>query len=301
VKVVTPAECPGLNYLCLETRASITDILAPIELSASRPNLGKPLSPESGLILNLWPSDNAAPEAKLNGRALRVVPFPYGTLVLAGIVNLSAATASRSFQPCRVYLRRAAFDQLADSYGANRVSNLDLTARSSGPDTVLADLQACLWELLEAGGASPRPWTNHIIQAIHCYIAHTYGGMALPSGSTRGGLARWQLRLALEQLEKLPGRGRPPLAQIAQACGLSVSHFSRAFKRSTGASPLHWSKRRRVERAKELMRSTTRSLTDISEACGFADQSHFSNEFSLATETTPARWRQRHRAEAGGR
>ena len=57
-------------------------------------------------------------------------------------------------------------------------------------------------------------------------------------------------------------------------------------------SPTAWCKRRRVERAKQLMRSTNTVLAEISEACGFADQSHFNHVFSAMTGTTPARWRE---------
>jgi AraC-like DNA-binding protein len=103
----------------------------------------------------------------------------------------------------------------------------------------------------------------------------------------------------VEQLDDLLDYGRPPLADIARRCELSVSHFSRAFTRSTGLSPTRWSKRRRMERAKLLLRSTTCSLTDISQACGFTDQSHFGHQFSVATGTTPARWREQYHDDRG--
>jgi AraC-like DNA-binding protein len=43
--------------------------------------------------------------------------------------------------------------------------------------------------------------------------------------------------------------GTIPLRDIADACELSVSHFSRAFRRSTGLAPHAWLIEARVDRA----------------------------------------------------
>jgi AraC family transcriptional regulator len=50
---------------------------------------------------------------------------------------------------------------------------------------------------------------------------------------------------------------------------------------------------RRIERAKELLRSTPApSLCDISIALGFSSQSHFTEAFRRRVGTSPAHWRQ---------
>jgi AraC family transcriptional regulator len=54
-------------------------------------------------------------------------------------------------------------------------------------------------------------------------------------------------------------------------CRLSASHFSRAFRRNTGAAPHRWLMTRRVEVAKEKLRDGRLSLSDVALACGFAD------------------------------
>jgi AraC family transcriptional regulator len=301
------SEHPGVDYLCLEATASMADALAsaglPSSLGRSKaaacrdPGLGPKAST---LGLNLSMLDNEGPGAQMGGRPLQIIPYPQGSLVLASLVNLTIAAAARPTRPpARVYVRRAAFDQLTDSCGAERLQGLDLAPRASGPDTALTHLQACLQECIQEGAKVSGELVNHLVQAIHCHIARVYGGIIFRDPLIKGGLARWQLRLAVEQLDNSLDCGRPPLAQIARRCELSVNHFSRAFTRSTGLSPSRWSRRRRMERAKLLLRSTTRSLTDISQACGFTDQSHFSHQFSVATGTTPTRWREQHYDDHG--
>jgi AraC family transcriptional regulator len=61
---------------------------------------------------------------------------------------------------------------------------------------------------------------------------------------------------------------------------LSESHFWRAFRRSLGPSPMAYVGARREERAKLMVASTPRKLTDIVLACGFSDQSHLTEILS---------------------
>jgi AraC family transcriptional regulator len=67
--------------------------------------------------------------------------------------------------------------------------------------------------------------------------------------------------------------------------------FSRAFKQSTGIPPHQWLLDRRVETAKDLLRRSCLSLTDIALTCGFSDQSHFTRVFVRACGVSPGVWR----------
>jgi AraC family transcriptional regulator len=106
----------------------------------------------------------------------------------------------------------------------------------------------------------------------------------------RGGLAPWQVRRAKEILcANLDGR--VPLQEVARECRLSVSHFSRAFRRSMGAAPHNWLLTRRVEAAKEKLRDDRLSLLDVALVCGFADQSHLTRVFTRIVGVSPGAWR----------
>jgi AraC family transcriptional regulator len=81
------------------------------------------------------------------------------------------------------------------------------------------------------------------------------------------------------------------LKEVARECRLSVSHFSRAFRRTTGEAPYRWLMTRRVEAAKEKLRDDRLSLLDIALACGFADQSHLTRVFTGMVGLSPGAWR----------
>ena len=108
--------------------------------------------------------------------------------------------------------------------------------------------------------------------------------------STRGGLAPWQIRLT-EQILTERLNEAVSLAYLAGECRLSVAHFARAFKRTTGQTPHRWLLERRVEHAKRILVTSALPLVEIAAACGFADQSHLTRVFSQIVGAGPGAWR----------
>ena len=81
------------------------------------------------------------------------------------------------------------------------------------------------------------------------------------------------------------------MQEIAAELGLSVSHFSRAFRTSVGLPPHQWLLRQRVEVAKQLMIVRGLTLAEIAISAGFANQSHFTRVFSTLVGVSPGVWR----------
>ncbi len=81
------------------------------------------------------------------------------------------------------------------------------------------------------------------------------------------------------------------LAELAGVACLSPCHLSRSFKQAVGTGPQRYTVRRRVERAKALLRGSDASLASIAAAVGFADQSHFTAAFRQEIGLTPGRFR----------
>ena len=87
------------------------------------------------------------------------------------------------------------------------------------------------------------------------------------------------------------GPGATPLHEVSVACGLSISHFSRAFHKSTGLAPHAWLLKARIDRAMTMLRRREGSISEIALACGFADHSHFTRVFRRRVGMGPAEWR----------
>jgi AraC-like DNA-binding protein len=108
----------------------------------------------------------------------------------------------------------------------------------------------------------------------------------------RGGLAAWQERRAKDFMSNNLN-GELSLPEIASECGLSASHFTRAFRQSLGVPPHQRLLKLRIERAKEELLRSDATLADIAIACGFADQSHFTRVFVKHIGSGPGQWRRK--------
>ena len=69
------------------------------------------------------------------------------------------------------------------------------------------------------------------------------------------------------------------------------NYFIKFFKKHTGASPLQYINKARIEKAKLLLKSTSLSITEITEKTGFGDIYHFSRSFKNYTGYSPSDFR----------
>ncbi|MDI7862157.1 AraC family transcriptional regulator [Rhizobiaceae bacterium n13] len=106
----------------------------------------------------------------------------------------------------------------------------------------------------------------------------------------RSQLASWQLRRATDFIEENCLRSIR-LEELASLTGLSQSHFSHAFKASTGVAPHQWQMNARLDRAKQLLLGNGMPITTVAVETGFSDQAHFTRVFRKNTGTTPALWK----------
>ena len=157
-------------------------------------------------------------------------------------------------------------------------------------DTTISSLGGAILPALSHPDQVNQLFVDHVLFALGVHVAQTYGGMRPLSRPVRGGLAPWQVRRAKEILSANLDGG-VPLKEVARECRLSVSHFSRAFRRTTGIAPHNWLLARRVEVAKEKLRDGRLSLLDVALVCGFADQSHFTRVFARIVGVSPGAWR----------
>jgi len=113
------------------------------------------------------------------------------------------------------------------------------------------------------------------------------------NGSTRGGLAAWQIVRVQAYIDSNLHR-TIHIRDLSAVARRSKAHFSRKFKLAVGESPHAYVVRRRLERACHLMMTSAASLSEIALSAGFSDQAHLSRLFRRAFGQSPASWRREH-------
>ncbi len=81
------------------------------------------------------------------------------------------------------------------------------------------------------------------------------------------------------------------LDAVAAAAGYSRYHFVRLFKETYGETPGRYLSRRRIERARELLRSANLTVTEICMVVGFTSLGTFCTRFKEQVGMTPTEFR----------
>jgi AraC family transcriptional regulator len=224
-----------------------------------------------------------------DGRLVSVCDVRAGQTCIHDLKRGPAALLDKPHHVMFFYLPRGALNAIADDADAPQIG--DLNHKPVGiDDATVCNLGRAMLPALSYSDEVNQLFIDHVLLALGVHVAQTYGGMRPRSRPVRGGLAPWQVRRAKEILSANLD-GRVPLKEVARECRLSVSHFSRAFRRSIGLAPHNWLLARRVEAAKEKLRDGELSLFDVAVACGFADQSHLTRVFTRVVGISPGAWR----------
>jgi AraC-like DNA-binding protein len=87
------------------------------------------------------------------------------------------------------------------------------------------------------------------------------------------------------------------VAAVARVAHVSPAHFSRQFRQTFGETPHSYLRRRRVERAMDLLRETDRPVTEICFDVGFNSLGTFSRTFRAVVGESPSAYRARFAGE----
>lgn len=82
------------------------------------------------------------------------------------------------------------------------------------------------------------------------------------------------------------------LTSVADHFDLTSSYFSVFFKNNVGKTFLNYLTHLRMEKAKELMRTTNDSIAEISEKVGYASANTFTRSFKKIEQITPSQYRE---------
>jgi transcriptional regulator GlxA family with amidase domain len=137
-------------------------------------------------------------------------------------------------------------------------------------------------------------------RAVSDWFLHTHVGR--PSEPQRASLAeRYGVHHAalIAALEKMENTIATPLgrAAIAASAGVTPRHLDRLFAIHLGTTFSAHYRRLRLDHARNLLRQSALSATEIAVACGFSGGAHFARRYRDEFGVTPKADRSRKRAQ----
>ena len=277
---------------CIVTRSLQSAEIALTEVRIDKPldRLSDPIAREDAYMLSLVLRDLPNNSYWEDDRQAAMNTIRAGQCQVHDLRRSPQVMVDKPMHSFLLYLPQTALDALADDANVPRVAELRYDPGIGVLDETFKNLGQSLLPALRAPEQVSRLFMDHLTLAMAAHVAQTYGGMLPHARLIQGGLAPWQEQRSKDMLAG-DLTGATPLNEIASACGLSVSHFSRAFRRSTGLSPHAWLLHMRIESAKAMLRRREAPLSMIALACGFADQSHFTRAFTRRVGLSPGAWR----------
>jgi AraC family transcriptional regulator len=258
-----------------------------------------PIVVEDGLIAGM-PADDAhvilfqlraspAHDFWVDGKYTPAESAPRATLSIFDLTEEPHGRLTHPVDTLMFHIPKLALDEIAEDARAQKISALRAPDGWRTHDPVVSRLQDYILDALAAPQQSSQLLQDHIMLGLGAHFAQAYGGMA-KSILSQGGLAPWQERRAKEFIAANLSKSIS-LQDIADECGLSLAHFSRAFKNSVGMTPHNWLQTHRIALAKDVLLTSQHDLAAIALDCGFADQSHFTRIFSRVSGEGPGAWR----------
>jgi AraC family transcriptional regulator len=273
------------------TRALSTADMAVTETRCDEPvvEMSHSIQRENAYLVALSLRDFPDRQYWEDGRHMPVHSLRTGQVDFHDLRRDPVALLDKPYHDLFFYLPDNALHAIADDVNAHRISDLD---HGSAPidDVTISSLGRALLPALSRPDQVNQLFVDHILFALGVHVARKYGGMQPITRQARGGLAPWQERRAKEILSTHID-GRLMLKEVARECGLSASHFSRAFHRTLGAAPHQWLLKHRITVAKEKLRDRRISLSEVALVCGFTDQSHMTRVFTRFVGVSPGAWR----------
>ncbi len=85
------------------------------------------------------------------------------------------------------------------------------------------------------------------------------------------------------------------LSELAEFSGMSKNGIIAMFSRLYGITPLKYINNARLYRAKQLLKNTEKSITELALECGFGDSNYFARVFKAYSGKTPREYRKESR------
>jgi len=157
-------------------------------------------------------------------------------------------------------------------------------------DGYIEEIAARLLKCLEPESVRNGMYVESLTNQLSLHLLRHYASQAIAGDKFPTKLSQRKLRRAVQYIEENLHRDLA-LSDIAAALAISPGHFSHAFRQTVGFPPHQYVVKRRIERAKLLLRESDVPISEVANRIGCSSAGSFSVLFQRATGMTPRDYR----------
>ncbi len=172
----------------------------------------------------------------------------------------------------------------------HEVNHAELVRCTGRLDWQIWHLGLVLEAELKEGNPNGQCFWESLTNAIALRVLKQYSAFEPKVQHYSGGLSPHQLRHTIEYINDNLSLDLS-LNVFAAMLGMSPYYFERLFKQSVGLTPHQYILHCRIERAKQLLRTTQQPIMEIAYQVGCKNHSHFSKLFRKLTGVSPKTYR----------
>lgn len=180
--------------------------------------------------------------------------------------------------------------QVAKESLAINPDRLELVPEFRTRDFQIEAIGMMLLSEIQTGNSGGRLYIESLANVLAVHLIRQYTGTKPQQPIYAGGLPQRQLAQVLDYINDHLEQDIK-LANLAALLSMSQFHFSHLFKQAIGTTPYQYLLQQRIERAKQLLKQSDRSIMEIALVCGFNSHSHLSKQFRQLTGLTPKAYR----------
>lgn len=274
------------DYIAIEQSGiAVTQIRCDVENNG----LTAPIPIEDAFLITFHLRHCPSHDLWIDGKACRTGPLDRGDVSIYDLRTNPMVNSTSAFRNLHVYVPRAAFDSIVGQEGLAPVDELPNEPGIGARDPVMRGLGLALEDSFVRPTEMTRLYVDHVTSAIVAQAARSFGTRR-GRVERAGVLSAAQERVATEMLAA-DLIGHVSTAELAEACGMSLSGFRCGFQRATGTMPHQWLTLRRLDRAAALLARTRLRMSEIARRSGFADERHMRRVFRVLHGRTPESYR----------
>ena len=191
-----------------------------------------------------------------------------------------------------IYLKPTLFLQAA--YESIDLERLEILPQPNIRDPLIQQIGLSLKAKLEStvgdrsgmNGMGSRLLAESASALLAVHLIEQYSAQKPVFRDYTGGLPKHKLQVAIDYIQAHLSEDIS-LEALAHVVGMSMHHFARLFKQSSGYSPYQYVIQCRIERAKMLLLQRQLSIAEVAFAVGFGSQSHLTQYFKRFVGITP--------------